>query len=159
MYLPYWGSPAIQAGDAVTCREAPVRGLDLYGQRRSQTCTVGAVEADLQHLTHTRPDMVGMIPGLSDLIDMMKPSGLDGSVGSVGDGRDGGAAGDAKSNDKRTPVSDDGSAASIECKTEGCSCGVHGAPRALNPIEWLLGAAVFWSMRRGARRTAFGRRK
>jgi MYXO-CTERM domain-containing protein len=54
MYLPVWNSPAMRAGDPVSCAAAPVNGVDLFAQVRLPPCAIGALEGDLR-----RPADVG----------------------------------------------------------------------------------------------------
>jgi predicted outer membrane repeat protein len=51
-FLPVSPSLAVGNGDPVTCRNAPIYGRDVYGQRRNDQCAIGAAEADLQNIIY-----------------------------------------------------------------------------------------------------------
>ena len=64
MFVPAWGSPAIGAGDLNACVAPPVGGADLYGRHRPQgkTCTIGAVEGDIEDLVRLRYPKYNNLP-------------------------------------------------------------------------------------------------
>jgi len=84
-YVPDPSSPLQQSGQNKACLDSPVSARDVYGQRRprSVTCTIGAVEGDIDQTIHH----VGIIgPGPEPV-----PGG--GGGGGGGGGRGGGGVG------------------------------------------------------------------
>jgi predicted outer membrane repeat protein len=52
MYVPVAGSPALGAGNNDICMKSPISARDVFGQSRPRwvTCSIGAVEGDIEHL-------------------------------------------------------------------------------------------------------------
>lgn len=64
MFIPTSGSPAQAAGDNVACASPAVNHMDLLGQYRPRvsTCTIGAMEGEIESLVRTLPDPEHRIP-------------------------------------------------------------------------------------------------
>jgi len=61
-FRPSYLSPARDRGDTASCMAEPVRAMDLYGSKRltKGTCSIGAVEADLEYdISRALPPALG----------------------------------------------------------------------------------------------------